>query len=163
MNLCRGRELVNRVINLVEKKTGLTAVREYLGRIIYLDAITLNNDRHLNNISFKLFKDSSWGYMPVYDNGGALLSDETLYPMGEKTTLSVKSKPFSTSFVKQTSYFSDDVTPLKINIEQFYKKTAMIIEQRQKFVPFKFTQFQRALSILQNNLNKLEGKLWESM
>ena len=79
MNLCRGRELVNRVINLVEKKTGLTAVREYLGRIIYLDAITLNNDRHLNNISFKLFKDSSWGYMPVYDNGSVRVTDIKKY------------------------------------------------------------------------------------
>lgn len=160
MNKYQGRVLVDHVIHLVEKMTKLTAVQEYFGRIIYLDALTLNNDRHLNNISFKLFHDDSWDYMPVYDNGGALLSDETIYPISEKPTAPVKSKPFSTSFKKQVEYFRDDVAPLRIDIKQFHEKITALKEQQYKLVPFKSAQFQRALSILQNNLDKWEGKLW---
>lgn len=87
------------VVDFVMESTGLDC-RKYLSQILTLDMLTLNTDRHFNNLG--LVVDSSTGVYraaPVFDNGNALLSDwerfseETMEENIEK----VYGQPFSAS------------------------------------------------------------------
>lgn len=77
---------------------------EYLSQVLTLDMLTLNTDRHFNNLG--LIVDSSAGIYkaaPVFDNGNSLLSDwdrfdgETIEENLEK----VYGQPFSASLEMQ--------------------------------------------------------------
>lgn len=96
-------DIVNSFTNL-KKDTILS----YLYRLIYIDSIFLNEDRHLANIMF-IHNNASdvWRCAPIFDNGAALLSDTKIdYDLSKSVTnliLKVKSKPFNTDFRKQLS------------------------------------------------------------
>ena len=157
-----GKDLVDYIVEKVSSITSLD-IRNYIGKIIYLDAIILNEDRHLNNISFRVSKENKYSFMPVYDNGLGLLSDIKEYPMGENiNTLirRVKSKPFSTSFSKQVNYFRGDVSPLIIDIDGFYNKLEKVENNINDYVPFLQKEYRRAVIILKHRLKQLEGIVW---
>lgn len=79
----------------------------YIYTLLSFDALVLNEDRHLNNISF-FYGSGRLHPTPIYDNGAALLSDTREYygyPLDAPTSKlirKVKAKPFSASFKKQT-------------------------------------------------------------
>lgn len=50
-------------------------VSEYLSKILTLDMLTVNVDRHLNNLGIIIKADGRARLAPIFDNGGALLSD----------------------------------------------------------------------------------------
>lgn len=67
----------------VEQMTGLEKFGEYLARLLTVDALFLNEDRHMHNIAVLQNGSGEYDYCPVFDNGSALLSDTTMdYPMG---------------------------------------------------------------------------------
>lgn len=91
------------VVDFIMENTGLDC-SEYLSQILTLDMLTLNTDRHFNNLG--LVVDSSAGIYraaPVFDNGNSLLSDwerfseETV----EKNLEKVYGQPFSSSLEMQ--------------------------------------------------------------
>lgn len=153
-------EEIKRVTNYSEFE-----ILEYIGKILYLDSIILNEDRHLNNISF-IRNGNSWRFAPVFDNGLSLLSDVSKYLMYDKhlgaMINGVRSKPFSDSFRVQLSYLKDIIPPIKLDIALF-KKRMFYIQQEELFqfaVPFKQDCFKRALKVLYKRLNELEGIAW---
>lgn len=100
-------ERIEFVLASLEPYIDRQSLAYYLSVLLNFDAFVLNEDRHLNNISFFCDGDKLTP-TPIYDNGAALLSD-VKSPMGytlEQPTLKlmrkVKSKPFSTEFKKQT-------------------------------------------------------------
>lgn len=101
-------ERIEFVLASLEPYINRQSLTSYLSVLLNFDAFVLNEDRHLNNISFFCEGDKLTP-TPIYDNGAALLSD-VKSPMGyplEQPTLKlmrkVKSKPFSTEFKKQTA------------------------------------------------------------
>ena len=70
-----------------------------------MDAFFLNDDRHTHNIAVIKCNDGRYDYCPVFDNGGALLSDTSLdYPMGGdiyELIATARSKTVSLSFDEQ--------------------------------------------------------------
>lgn len=91
--------IVNNVVNI----TGLTNFGEYLYKTCLIDALFLNDDRHLHNIAVIQNKDNTFDYCPIFDNGAALLSDTKVdYPLNYDTielVKSVKSKTFNYEFM----------------------------------------------------------------
>ena len=68
----------------VEQMTGLINFGKYLSRLLTIDALFLNEDRHMHNIAVLRDKTGAYHFSPVFDNGCALLSDTTMdYPLGE--------------------------------------------------------------------------------
>lgn len=60
------------------------ADRHYLSRLLTIDALFLNEDRHMHNVAVLRDKTGAYHFSPVFDNGCALLSDTTMdYPMSE--------------------------------------------------------------------------------
>lgn len=93
--------LANRTTEL----TGLTDFPKYLTLLFEVDALFLNEDRHLNNIAV-LVKDGHFDYCPIFDNGAALLSNTQIYQMDiDPAALikTVRARPFNTTFNRQVT------------------------------------------------------------
>ena len=91
-----------------ERMTGIRGFGEYLGMLMTVDALFLNEDRHLHNIAVEMDGSGRYFLCPAFDHGAALLSDTTVdYPLSEKPDdlydmiTSVQAKTFSTDFEVQ--------------------------------------------------------------
>lgn len=71
---------------LVEKTehiTGINNFGEYICKLLTIDALFLNEDRHTHNIAVLMSGNGKYELCPIFDNGAALLSDITMdYPLG---------------------------------------------------------------------------------
>ena len=88
-----------------ERMTGLKGFGKYLCRVLTVDALFLNEDRHMHNMAVLLDTAGEFHYCPVFDNGCALLSDTTMdYPMNKDIIdliPQVRSKTLTTDFQEQ--------------------------------------------------------------
>lgn len=87
--------------------TGYTAFGTYLTNMLQLDAVIKNDDRHFNNIACIVDSEGQYRPAPIYDNGGAFLSDQYTYGVHLSyeqviaKMYQVKAKPFSLDFDDQ--------------------------------------------------------------
>lgn len=102
------RDYAGRVRFLTEQTIRITGLQEfgvYLSKLLTIDALFLNEDRHTHNIAVLLDDMGEYHYCPVFDNGASLLSDTTMdYPMtGEVFALmgEVKAKTICQDFDEQ--------------------------------------------------------------
>ena len=83
--------------------TGLKEFPQYLALLFEVDALFLNDDRHLNNIAV-IEQNGLFKYCPIFDNGAGLLSNIQFSPMdiSHKSLIKdVAARPFNTSFTRQ--------------------------------------------------------------
>jgi hypothetical protein len=89
----------------VERLTGISDFGKYMSKVLTIDALFLNEDRHTHNLAVLTKDMKEYRLAPIFDNGAGLLSDTTLdYPMGKDHISlidTVKAKTFSDSFVEQ--------------------------------------------------------------
>lgn len=89
----------------VERVTGLRNFGIYMNQLFTIDALFLNEDRHTHNMAVLMDGEGRFSLCPVFDNGGALLSDMSMdYPMSEDPVVlmrKVKAKTISTDFDEQ--------------------------------------------------------------
>ena len=75
------------LVQQVEQMTGLKNFGAYLVRLLTIDALFLNEDRHTHNIAVLCDDLGEFHYCPIFDNGAALLSDLIMdYPMNREIT-----------------------------------------------------------------------------
>lgn len=93
------------LVNQIERITGLKNFGQYMSKLITIDAVFLNEDRHTHNIAVLMNREGRFAYCPIFDNGAGLLSDTTMdYPLnGELYSLisNVRSKTICDSFEEQ--------------------------------------------------------------
>ena len=100
-------EQVRYTVEFVESVTGLDGVGTYLTRLLELDALFLNEDRHTNNLA--VIRNQATGAFrlcPVFDSGLSLLSDLNDYPLDKDVFVCishVRAKPFHRSFDEQVN------------------------------------------------------------
>jgi hypothetical protein len=120
-------EKIEHVIAFVDHVTGLN-FRPYLADILALDAFTLNEDRHTNNIAVVYNAElNAYRYCPYFDNGLSLLSDTTEYPLSKPLTVNtrkVKSKPFARDFSKQSRVLTPTIRFNREYVESFMAQQA---------------------------------------
>jgi len=83
--------------------TGLEQFPQYLTLLFEVDALFLNDDRHLNNVAV-IEHGGKYDYCPIFDNGAGLLSNTQLLQMDiePKALIStVRARPFNTTFNRQ--------------------------------------------------------------
>lgn len=102
------REYEGRVRFLVEQTIRMTGLEEfgvYLSKLLTVDAVFLNEDRHTHNIAVLLDDVGRYHCCPIFDNGAALLSDTTMdYPLSGDTASMIgeaKAKTFCQDFDEQ--------------------------------------------------------------
>ncbi|MBQ9198989.1 MAG: hypothetical protein IJ141_02295 [Lachnospiraceae bacterium] len=95
-------------LDFVKKSTGYD-LYDYLKKTFTLDRITLNEDRHVNNLAL-LFSNEKFKASPIFDNGKSLLTDNLSYnrnfPISENVKR-VTAKPFSGSHEAMYNYFGE--------------------------------------------------------
>lgn len=83
--------------------TGLERFPQYLTLLFEVDALFLNDDRHLNNIAV-LECGGKYDYCPIFDNGAGLLSNTRTAPMDIEPKALVaaqRARPFGMTFNRQ--------------------------------------------------------------
>ncbi|WP_458463206.1 hypothetical protein [Paenibacillus sp.] len=97
---------------------------EYFSIMLPLDAILLNEDRHLNNIAF-IHGPDGYRLCPLFDHGLSLLSDTTDYPLSMPTSIAlrkIKAKPFSSDFSKQARALETNLQFDRSSVIQFIEQ-----------------------------------------
>ena len=93
------------LVNTVVRMTGIREFGTYLAKLLTIDAVFLNEDRHLHNIAILMNGNMEYKLCPIFDNGGALLSDTKLdYPLSIdvlELMSEVKAKTISPDFDEQ--------------------------------------------------------------
>lgn len=95
-----------RIQYLAEATAEYTELKEfpqYLTLLFEVDALFLNDDRHLNNIAV-IEENGKFKYCPIFDNGAGLLSNIQFSPMDIEPQGLIKdivARPFNISFTRQ--------------------------------------------------------------
>ena len=95
-------ERIQYVVEGVTEITGLQEFGKYMTMLLQLDALFLNEDRHMHNIAVIYKSDGTFAYCPVFDNGAGLFSDTRIsYDLNtnlEACYEIIEAKPFNRSF-----------------------------------------------------------------
>ena len=103
--------------------TGLELFPQYLTLLFEIDALFLNDDRHLNNIAV-LEKNGQYDYCPIFDNGAGLLSNAQMAPMDIDPAALIRSaeaRPFHMTFNRQMIHMRNLYGP-QLTISRFTEK-----------------------------------------
>lgn len=152
------RDYAGRVGFLVEQTVRMTGLKEfgvYLSKLLTIDALFLNEDRHTHNIAVLLDDMGEYHYCPFFDHGAALLSDTTMdYPMtGEVSELidEARAKTFCQDFDEQLDiveelygqhihfFYNNETVDKLLREEPFYPEEiknrvkVILMNQRRKY------------------------------
>lgn len=98
-------ERIKFIVEQTKRITGLKNFGVYLNKVITIDTVFLNENRHTHNIAVLLDEMGIFHLCPIFDNGAALLSDTTLdTPLEDsiiKLMKEVKAKTFTSKFDDQ--------------------------------------------------------------
>jgi hypothetical protein len=90
------------LVEQVERITGIPDFGEYISKLMTVDAMFLNEDRHTHNIAVLRDENGKYHKCPIFDNGASLLADTMMdYPLGaplNKLMDKVQPKTFSNDF-----------------------------------------------------------------
>ena len=93
------------LVDQTERVTGIKDFGPYMNKLLTVDALFLNEDRHTHNIAVLMNDKRDFKLCPIFDNGAALLSDTSMdYPLGRdvfELMEHAKPKTFGDSFEEQ--------------------------------------------------------------
>lgn len=149
------KDRIRYTVDFVTEVTKLTTFSTYLTKMLEIDALFLNEDRHTNNIAV-IYNTQTCKYRlaPIFDNGAALLSDTRDYSLDlnvYQAIQKVKAKPFSRAFDDQLDACEELYgQKLKLNIRK--QDTAQILKDFQGV--YQTEVLERVYNILCYQLNK---------
>lgn len=104
-------ERLRLLVTQVERMTGLQNFGIYMSKILTIDALFLNEDRHTHNLAILTNEKKQFRLCPIFDHGAALLSDTKLdYPITQNPIdlmKRVKAATFCDSFDEQLDIAED--------------------------------------------------------
>ena len=75
-------ERLRYMVDQVEEITSIKDFGKYISKLMTIDAVFLNEDRHLHNVAVLMNGQGEYKLCPIFDNGACLLSDTTIdYPL----------------------------------------------------------------------------------
>lgn len=126
------KERLKILVEQVERTTGLKGFGIYMSKLITLDALVLNEDRHTHNIAVLTNRAGDFRLAPIFDNGAGLLSDTGMdYPMGRDPLdliSKVKPKTFCDSFEEQLE-ISEKLYGENLHFSFGYDEVKAIVEK----------------------------------
>ena len=98
-------ERLRLLVDQTERITGIKGFGIYMNKLLTIDALFLNEDRHTHNIAVLMNDKQQFRLCPIFDNGGSLLSDTGMdYPLDMNVYElmdTVKARTFTDSFEEQ--------------------------------------------------------------
>ena len=75
-------ERLKLLVSKMHEITGLNDFGTYMSKLLTIDALFLNEDRHTHNIAVILDSEGKYRYCPIFDQGAGLLADTRMdYPL----------------------------------------------------------------------------------
>ena len=98
-------ERLKTMVDLVQRASNLQGFGPYMAKMLTVDSLFLNEDRHSHNLAVLTNEHGEYKLCPLFDHGAALLSDTLLdYPMGRdplELIPAARPKTFCDSFAEQ--------------------------------------------------------------
>lgn len=124
------------VCQQMRKYTGLEDFDKYLNVLFTIDALLLNEDRHMHNIAVLMNGKREFDYCRIFDNGACLLSDTDVdYPLSEDTIKLMsecKAKTISRDFDEQLDV-SEEVAGRNISFYFSRSDVEQIVDAAQQY------------------------------
>lgn len=101
-------ERIEYTVDFIKKSTGFD-ITDYLRKTFTLDRITLNEDRHVNNLAL-IATDNGFKSAPIFDNGNSLLTANLSYNKNfslAENVRKVTARPFSGAHQYMYEYFGE--------------------------------------------------------
>ena len=144
------------LVNQVERMTGLRGFGTYMNKLLTIDALFLNEDRHMHNIAVLMNEKGQFAYCPIFDNGAALLADTKMdYPMESPVNDLIEqaeAKTFCSDFEEQLeisealygmhlrfSFTDGDVSELLKDVDNYSEEEKKRIEEIIRYQRRKYT------------------------
>lgn len=142
------------LVEQTQRITGLKDFGIYMSKLLTIDAIFLNEDRHTHNIAVLIDNDGTYHYCPYFDHGASLLSDTTMdYPLKENVydlMNEVKSKTFSTDFDEQLD-IAEKLYGQHLHFNFNHKKIKQLLDE-EKYYPAEVKE--RVEEVLRQQMRK---------
>ena len=135
-------------IDFLESVLGDCA-KEYIDKILCIDSIVRNDDRHFGNINFLVY-ENRYKPAPIYDNGCACMSDIISYPLDVDFDVNfenIYAKPFRIDFKRQV--VEANVTPIRVRYSDFVNNASLTS-----------VEAIRAFETIKRGLDKVRGIAW---
>ena len=146
------------LVETVESATGMENFGEYFTTLLELDALFLNQDRHLNNIAL-LRSEAGYKPCPIFDCGDSFLLDFTLYrPDVESRAYLSKAQclPFKSRFT-QTVHTAQSMYGKQLSVSFKREDIAAILDKYLDYYPKQFRPLlkERIMTVLLEQQKKL--------
>ncbi|MCR5630229.1 hypothetical protein [Eubacterium sp.] len=120
------------LVEQVERVTGLKDFGMYMSKLLTIDALFLNEDRHTHNIAVMTNDKGEFKLAPIFDNGAGLMSDMMMeYPLSKDVLLiidKVKAKTFCDDFSEQVD-IAEGLYGQHIEFEFGYNEVKSIVDK----------------------------------
>ncbi len=147
-------ERLKTMVELVERATGLYSFGSYMAKLLTVDTLFLNEDRHAHNLAVLTKNMNEFRLCPIFDNGAALLSDTALeYPMGRdplEMIPRVRPKTFCEDFDEQVD-IAESLYGDQIHFSFTYNDVREILDRAAQYSS---EARQRVLEIIMSRKNK---------
>ena len=125
-------ERLRMMVSQVERITGISDFGIYMSKMLAVDALFLNEDRHTHNIAVMTNDKKEFKLAPIFDNGAGILSDTTMeYGMGRdyfELIDKVRSKTFCDDFDEQLD-IAEHLYGKQIGFHFGYREVKDIVDQ----------------------------------
>ena len=150
------------LVEQTERVTGLEDFGAYMCKVLTVDAVFLNEDRHTHNIAVLWDGDSGFDYCPIFDQGAGLLADTIMdYPLEQdvfELMTKVEAKTFCRSFEEQLD-IAEGLYGEQIHF-QFGEKEIRELLERDEVYPIEVKN--RVYMILLQQRRKYQYLFWYS-
>lgn len=120
----------------VENLTGISGFGIHLAKMLTVDTLFLNEDRHTHNIAVMTNDRQEYRLCPIFDNGAGLLADTTIdYPLGaDCVALMKKARPktFCEDFEEQAD-IAEQLYGETIHFRFGYREVKSIVDRAEMY------------------------------
>lgn len=121
-----------------ERITGIRGFRVYLQKMLTIDTLFLNEDRHTHNIAVMTNERHEYRLAPFFDHGACLLSDTMLdYPLNQdclQLLHKAKPKTFCQDFEEQMD-ISEELYGNQLKFNFGYNEVKAIVDRADMYPP----------------------------
>ena len=126
------------MVRMVEEVTGIQHFGPYMARLLTVDTLFLNEDRHAHNLAVLTKNLNQFRLCPIFDNGAGLLSDTALdYPMDTdpvEMITQARPKTFCESFDEQIE-IAEQLYGVQIHFRFDYNDIKAIVDRAELYAP----------------------------